>query len=79
MPITKSAKKALRKDRRKKEINAKLRQKMKQAASAWKKSATAKNVKAYISVLDKAVKKNLIHKNKASRLKSAASKKIKTK
>ena len=70
MPIIKSAKKALRRDRRRGVINAKLRRRMKQALKAAKKNATAKNLAEAYRLVDRAAKKRVIHKNKAARLKS---------
>jgi len=76
MPITRSAKKALRKDRRKNQINNRVKEALRKARLAWKKNPSKKTSAKYFSALDKAVKKGLVHKNKAARLKSkAASKK----
>jgi small subunit ribosomal protein S20 len=70
MPVTKSAKKALRRDRRRAVINQKTRQAYKEAVRMMRRQPSAENlVKAY-SELDKAAKKKVIHKNKAARLKS---------
>lgn len=76
MPLTKSAKKALRVSESNKIINDLTRAKVKSAVKGVKVAITqkAENAgdllsKAYRE-LDIAAKKNIIHKNKASRLKS---------
>lgn len=72
MPITKSAKKSLRVSLRQRTQNLKVEKKLKQAL----KKADEKNVNEVISLIDKAAKTNLIHKNKAARLKSRLNKKF---
>lgn len=72
MPITKSAKKSLRVSLRQRAQNLKVEKKLKQAL----KKADAKNVNEVISLIDKAAKTNLIHRNKAARLKSRLNKKF---
>lgn len=74
MPITKSATKALRKDRRRRLINIKVKDVLKKAIKDFEKKATDKTIQKYYSVIDTAVKKNLLHKNKAARLKSKVKK-----
>ncbi len=74
MPITKSAKKALRRDKRKREVNNRVRNRAKEAVKSLKKSLTTENMAKTASCLDRAVKKNLIHKNKAARMKSRLAK-----
>jgi len=82
VPLTKSAKKALRVDRTKKAINDITRNKVKSALKAARLAVAAGNadVKAKIDAafreLDIAAKKNIMHKNRASRLKSRLSKKL---
>lgn len=81
MPITKSAKKALRVSRRRRVINLRVKHSYKDAVRDVRKTAThvtteaRKNTlsQAY-SKLDKAAKKGIVHKNKASRLKSRLAK-----
>lgn len=83
MPITRSAKKALRQSSRKKASNIKRKTAMKVAIKDFKKLALEKRLEdakvklsqAY-KALDKAAKSGSIKKNKASRLKSRLSKKI---
>lgn len=79
MPVTKSALKALRKDKRKNIINKPLKTNYRVALINARKKPTPKNIEKAFSALDKAAKKGVIHKNKASRLKSKLSKSLKTK
>jgi len=74
MPVTKQAIKKVRQDRRKAVINQRRKKAYKEAVSEFRKHPTAAGlVKAY-KALDLAAKTNVIHKNKASRLKSRLSK-----
>ncbi len=81
MPNTKSASKAMRQSRRRNAINQRTRYKHKTAtknartaiASGNAKDA-AEALKKAMSALDKAVKKNVVHKNTASRKKSRMAK-----
>ena len=83
MPITKSAKKALRQNIRRRKANLKKKAELKTVIKQYKKLADSdkKKAKEYLSQvykkLDKAAKINLIKKNKASRLKSRLSRLIK--
>ena len=79
MPVTVSAKKALRRDRRRTIVNKKIRIKIKEAVKAARKKPTPKTLKEAYSALDRAAKKKVIHKNKASRLKSRLAKLLKPK
>ena len=74
MPVTKSAKKKLRKDKVRTQENKKIENLFKSAVKKAQKSRTEKVVKDAIRLVDKAKKKNIIHKNKAARLKSKLSK-----
>lgn len=80
MPITKSAIKALKVSQRRKEENDLTRAKIKSAVKgakisiAKKGSDVAEKIQTLYRELDLAAKKNVIHKNKASRLKSRISK-----
>lgn len=70
MPVTKQAIKKVRQDRRKTVYNLRRKRTYKEAVSALRKNPTAEGlVKAY-KALDLAAKTNVIHKNKAARLKS---------
>ena len=74
MPVTKSARKALRQSRRKREVNLALRQKTKQALKKARQKPTRISKTKAISLLDRAAKKKIIHRNKAARLKSKLAK-----
>jgi len=74
MPVTTSAKKALRRDRRRKTVNLRIKKKMKTALRRAKEEPTKKSFSLAYSAIDRAVKKKVIHKNKAVRLKSRLSK-----
>lgn len=85
MPITKSAKKALRNSLRKKVFNQKRKNKIVESRKGLNKMINSENPKkanlleklaGYFSSLDKAVKGKTIKRNKANRLKSRASLKI---
>lgn len=75
MPISKSAKKSLRVNRRKTTLNRYRKALVKDAI----KNVDEKSVNTAVSMIDKAAKWNLIHKNKAARLKSHLAKKFDTK
>ncbi|KKR76765.1 MAG: 30S ribosomal protein S20 [Candidatus Levybacteria bacterium GW2011_GWA2_40_8] len=76
MPVTKSAKKKLRKDRKRQIQNQKIETTLEKFIRDTKKSPSVKKVQEAFSLIDKASKKNIIHKNKAGRLKSSLSKLI---
>ena len=66
MPVTKSARKKLRKDKKRELRNKKLKNLLKKSIKEAKRET--------ISLADKAAKKNIIHKNKAARIKSSLAK-----
>lgn len=74
MPVTRSAKKALRQDRRRTIINKRIRRRVKEALKEARENPTKKTLALAASVLDRATKKHVIHKNKAARLKSRLAK-----
>lgn len=74
MPVTKTAKRALRSSEAKREVNVLIKTNLEKALRFAKKNKTAKSIQKVYSLADRAVKKNVLHKNKASRIKSAASK-----
>lgn len=76
MPITQSAKKKLRRDQRKTEINRLFKKKLKAAIKAMRQRPTAKKYRLVSSLLDQAAKKHLVHQNKAARLKSRLQKRL---
>jgi len=73
MPITKSAIKALRQSHKKHKQNLKTK---KGIRDVLKNTKSKKDLFKAQSTIDKAVKTNYIHKNKAARLKSRLAKKI---
>ncbi len=76
MPIIKSAIKKVRKDKLRTARNKKRELSMKAIIKKVRTDKSAKDLTAAFSALDKAVKVKLIHRNKASRLKSRLSKLI---
>lgn len=70
MPVIKSAKKKLKQDKKRTLVRAKTEVVLKDAVKKAVASPTAKNVSAAESLLDKAAKKHIIHRNKAARVKS---------
>ena len=74
MPVTKTAKRALRGSLRKKTVNSQIISKLEILLRLAKKSGKAKDISNVFSLADRAAKKNVIHKNKAARIKSSASK-----
>jgi len=74
MPVTKQAKKKLRKDKKREKANLSLKTSYKKTVKKTKKSVTVKSLSQASKVLDKAAKKGLIHKNKAARIKSRLAK-----
>ncbi len=76
MPVTKTAKRALRVSQRKYQNNQKIRTSLEIAIRTAKKSGKEEDVRKAISFTDRAAKKNVIHKNKAARMKSGISKSI---
>ena len=77
MPVTKTAKRALRSSARKAEVNKKIISSLEISLRMAKKNNSEENVRKVISNADKAAKKNVIHKNKAARIKSSISKLLK--
>ena len=76
MPLTKSAIKKMRQDQKRTKGNKSKMLALKEAIKKAKKEPGAENVTKAISLLDKATKNHLFHKNKASRLKSRLAKLI---
>lgn len=76
MPIIKSALKKLRKDKKRTSANKQKRDELKLAIKKAKRLHTLASTSAAVRLLDKAVKNNLIHKNKAARLKSKLAKNL---
>lgn len=79
MPVTKSAKKKLRKDKKRTKANLAYKKAYKEAVKKLKKTKTKEMLTEAYSKIDKAAKRGVIHKNKAARLKSKVSRLLKTK
>ncbi len=74
MPIIKSAKKKMRKDAKRTAHNKTIESALKGLVKQTRKTPSKETLAKVSSALDKAVKVNLIHANKAGRLKSRLSK-----
>lgn len=74
MPVTKTAKRALRSSKRKEEVNKQIRSDLETAIRIAKKKKGTKDILTAISFTDRAAKKKIIHKNKAARIKSLLTK-----
>ncbi len=77
MPLLKHAIKKMRQDARQRKVNLKARLELKTVTKKALESPNAGSLSQAYSVLDKAVKTNLIHKNTAARKKSSLAKKLK--
>ena len=80
MPVTKSAKKALKVSTKKRAINAKVKKDMKVAMNIFNKKVvkgekiSGEDLSVVYSKIDKAQKKNILHKKTAARKKSGIAK-----
>jgi small subunit ribosomal protein S20 len=74
MPVIKSAKKKLRADKKRESANKKAELSIEIAIKRVQKQPTQKNIQEAFKLIDKGVKKEICHKNKASRIKSKLSK-----
>ena len=72
MPIIKSAKKRVKVAKKATIRNSKTKRNLKSALKVFRSGLTPKSLRDAQSSIDKAAKKNVIHKNKASRLKKRA-------
>lgn len=79
MPVTKTAKRALRGSKVKKAVNDSILQKLEVAIRVAKKSLKLGDISKAFSLADRAAKKKTIHKNKAGRIKSRLGKLTSTK
>lgn len=70
MPITSSAKKALRGSLRKQVVNNRVRSRMKTSIDAFRAQPEASALSKAFSSIDRAVKVNILHRNTAARRKS---------
>lgn len=74
MPVTKTAKRALRSSKRKQAINKIIISQLASAIRIAKKTKKEEKILKAISLADKARKKSVIHQNNASRIKSTLAK-----
>ena len=77
MPVIKSAIKKLRRDRKREVENNIFRKNLDTAIRVAKKQKNTTLISKATSIVDRAVKKNIMQKNKAGRIKSSLSKLIK--
>lgn len=77
MPIIAQAAKKLRHDRKRSITTAAVRKTVREAVKAVRVKPTQKSLASAFTVLDKAAKRNIIHPNKAARLKSRLSRLLK--
>lgn len=78
MPILKSALKKLRQNVKRRDQNREIKDGIKKLLDGFRKKPTSGTFSKLTSALDKAVKTNVIHKNKSARLKSRLSKLLKS-
>lgn len=76
MPVTKQAIKKVRQDKRKAEINALVKKAFKKSVHDFRKNPSNEKLVLVYRTLDKAAKSNVIHHNKAARIKSRLSKMV---
>jgi len=74
MPVTKTAKRALRSSAKKTIINKSILKSLEVALRKAKKLKSKENVLKAISLADRAAKKKVMHKNKSARIKSQLAK-----
>lgn len=77
MPIIQSAKKKMRSDIKKTEHNINLKNEVKALIKKMRQHPNPENLNLAVSKIDRAIKVNLFHSNKAARLKSRLSKLLK--
>jgi len=70
MPVTKSAQGALKQQQRRLQENKRTKRLYKKSIKDFKENPNEKNLSRAFSQIDRAAKKNVIHKNKAARLKT---------
>jgi small subunit ribosomal protein S20 len=74
MPVTKTAKRALRGSRAKEIVNKLTISKLETAVRQARNTKSAEKILKAVSLADRAAKRKVIHKNKAARIKSQLSK-----
>jgi len=77
MPIIARAAKKLRHDRKRTKITMSVRETLRGVVKSFRKSPSKKSLSHVFETIDKAAKRNVIHDNKAARLKSRLSKLLK--
>lgn len=77
MPQTRSAKKKMRRDERKAVVNVRRKRLLKELIKKARETKTAETVRLAVAAVDKAVKNNIFHRNRAARLKSQLTKGMK--
>jgi small subunit ribosomal protein S20 len=77
MPILKNAKKAMRTTARNAASNKPIRSRVKTTVDAVKDKPTASTLSQAFSAIDRAVKKHILHRKTAARMKSRLSKRLK--
>lgn len=76
MPVTPSARKKMRQDKKRRLINLRVLEKLKKLLSIARKNPTLENLKKASVIIDRAAKRGIIHENKAARLKSRLAKRV---
>lgn len=76
MPITSSAKKALRVSGRKANVNTEVRSRMRTAIKSFASAPSAESLSEAFRRIDRAVKGKILHKSTAARKKSSLSKRL---
>ena len=76
MPVTKSARGALKQQQRRLKENKRTKRLYKKSIKSFKKDPKEEGLTQAFSQIDRAAKKNVIHQNKAARLKSQLAKLI---
>lgn len=74
MPVTKTAKRALRSSKNKEDMNKLISSELEIAIRKAKKAKSPATVRTAISFTDRASKRGIVHKNKASRMKQMLAK-----
>lgn len=74
MPITKSAIKKIRVDKKRQEVNKRVRTRALKIIKSFRNSPKIKDLPKLFSAIDRAAKKNIFHKRKADRLKARLNK-----
>ncbi len=74
MPVIKQALKKMRRDRKRTKDTMRVRDSVRSVVKSMRRTPSKKALSHAFQILDKAAKKNIIHKNKAARLKSRLAK-----